>query len=67
MLEETNDNLHDADGNLVSESMESKPTENVVIEDAITKEVISVDANTSADVADAILLWSMRIKSIKCN
>jgi hypothetical protein len=52
MLEETNDNLHEADGNLVSESMESKPTENVVIEDAITEEVISVD-NTSADVADA--------------
>jgi hypothetical protein len=38
MLEETNDNLHDADGNLVSESMESKPTENAVIEDAITTE-----------------------------
>jgi hypothetical protein len=29
---------YDADGNLVSESMESKPTENAVIEDAITTE-----------------------------
>ena len=54
MLEETNDNLQEADGNVVSESMESNPSENAVIEDAITtEEVSSVDANTSVDVADA--------------
>jgi hypothetical protein len=48
-------------GNLVSESMESKPTENNRRRNNATIKVSSVDEHVAADVAD-ILLWSMRIK-----
>ena len=46
MLEETNDNLQEADGNLVSESMEATPTDNAVIEDVETAEEVSNNTAT---------------------
>jgi hypothetical protein len=57
MLEETNDNLHEADGKLVSETIESNPAENVLIEEAIVaEEVINTVNTTEENVADATVV-----------
>lgn len=57
MLEETNDNLQEADGKLVSETVESNPAENVLIEEAIVaEEVINTVNTTEENVADATVV-----------
>jgi hypothetical protein len=53
MLEETNDNLQEADGNVIISATESNPSENAVIEDAITTEEVREVVDASEDVADA--------------
>jgi hypothetical protein len=57
MLEETNDNLQEADGKLVSETVESNPAENVLIEEAkVAEEVINTVNTTEENVADATVV-----------
>jgi hypothetical protein len=57
MLEETNDNLQEADGKLVSETVESNPAENVLIEEVIVaEEVINTVNTTEENVADATVV-----------
>jgi enhancing lycopene biosynthesis protein 2 len=57
MLEETNDNLQEADGKLVNETIESTPTENVLIEEAVVAEEVINEVNTTEEnVADALVI-----------
>jgi enhancing lycopene biosynthesis protein 2 len=63
MLEETNDNLQEADGKLVNETIEST-TENVLIEEAVVAEEVINEVNTTEEnVADALVMLKTRIKS----
>jgi hypothetical protein len=55
MLEETNDNLQEADGKLVNETIESTP-ENVLIEELVAEEVINEVNTTEENVADALVI-----------
>jgi hypothetical protein len=57
MLEETNDNLQEADGKLVNETTESIPTKNVLTEEAVqAEEAINTVNTTEENVADATVV-----------
>lgn len=57
MLEETNDNLQEADGKLVNETTESIPTKNVLTVEAVqAEEAINTVNTTEENVADATVV-----------